>query len=237
MTAAVARGWLGSCGAGGDLDGKPTSCHPGHHRDAVRIAVDGAVGPENDGRVLGGDADDGQLNGRRTSLYREDPGNRPASAVLPDAVRTERDRRMTAGVEEQARAHLGSRMKFLVEKLDAETSASTRESSGGSAMVITPRVTLSLPRTLPSPNMCLVSNVTDDPAGSIAYRPAGGACTAVLVVDMTAVPSWWIGAREQGAVALRESPGPEHALRSGRSRCSRRPEVSFASRTDRIPPA
>src|ERR1700732_5309177 len=78
----------------------------------------------------------------------------------------------------------GSRMRFLVEKLDAGTSASTRESSGGSAMVITPRGTLSLPRTLPSPNMCLVTNVTDDPAGSMAYRPAGGACIAVLRVDM-----------------------------------------------------
>ncbi len=65
-------------------------------------------------------------------------------------------------------------------------------------MVITPRVTLSLPRTLPSPNMCLVTNVTDDPAGSMAYRPAGGACTAVLVVDMTAVPFMWDqGARSQ----------------------------------------
>src|ERR1700689_1578833 len=79
-------------------------------------------------------------------------------------------------------------MRFLVEKLDAETSASTRESSGGSAMVITPRVTSSPPRTWPSPNMCLVTNVTDDPAGSMAYRPAGGACTVVLVVDMTAAP-------------------------------------------------
>ena len=89
-------------------------------------------------------------------------------------------------------------MMFLVEKLDAETSASTCESSGGSAIVITPRVTLSLPRTLPSPNMCLVTNVTDDPAGSMAYRPAGGACTAVLVVDMTAVPFMWDqGARSQ----------------------------------------
>jgi hypothetical protein len=39
----------------------------------VRMAVDGAIGPEDDGRVLGGDADNGQLNGHRTSLYREDP--------------------------------------------------------------------------------------------------------------------------------------------------------------------
>jgi hypothetical protein len=86
-------------------------------------------------------------------------------------------------------------------------------------MVITPRVTLSLPRTLPSPNMCLVANVTDDPAGSMAYRPAGGACTAVLVVDMTAVPFVWDQGREKpGAVALAESPGAEHVLRSGRSR-------------------
>src|ERR1700683_2415364 len=82
-------------------------------------------------------------------------------------------------------------MIFLVDKLDAATSASTRESSGGSAMVITPRVSLRVPRTLPSPNMCLVSNETDDRAGSMAYRPAGGACTAVLVVDMTVIPSWW----------------------------------------------
>src|ERR1700677_52336 len=82
-------------------------------------------------------------------------------------------------------------MGFLVEKLDAEISASTRESSGGSAMVITPRVTLSPPRTWPSPNMCLVTNVTADPAGSMAYRPTGGACTAVLVVDMTAAPFGW----------------------------------------------
>src|SRR6266567_1486358 len=35
------RGWLGSGGARGDLDGKPARCHPGQHRDAVRIAVDG----------------------------------------------------------------------------------------------------------------------------------------------------------------------------------------------------
>src|SRR5580704_11165302 len=93
-------------------------------------------------------------------------------------------------------------MRFLVEQLDAETSASTRESSGGSAMVITPRVTLSLPRTWPSPNMCLVTNVTDDPAGSMAYRPAGGACPAVLVVDMTAAPFRMGSRREKpGAVA------------------------------------
>src|SRR5271169_7178294 len=97
-------------------------------------------------------------------------------------------------------------MRFLVEKLDAEISASTRESSGESAMVIRPRVTLSLPRTLPSPNMCLVTNVTDDPAGSMAYRPAGGACTAVLGVDMTAVPSL----SDQG----REKPGPVASARS-----------------------
>src|SRR5258705_11670838 len=79
-------------------------------------------------------------------------------------------------------------MRFLVEKLAAETSASTRESSGGSAMVITPRVTVSLPRTLPSPNMCLVTNETDDPAGSEAYRPAGGAFSAVLVVHLSEAP-------------------------------------------------
>jgi hypothetical protein len=102
-------GWLGSGGTRGDLDGKSARCHPGHHRDAVRIAVDGAIDPEDDRRALRRDAVDGQLNG----------------------------------------------------------------------------VTLSLPRTLPSPNTCLVTNVTDDPAGSMAYRPAGGACTAVLAVDMT----------------------------------------------------
>jgi len=38
--------------ARGDLDGKPARCQPGHHRDAVRIAVDGAIGPEDD-RALG----------------------------------------------------------------------------------------------------------------------------------------------------------------------------------------
>jgi hypothetical protein len=91
----------------------------------------------------------------------------------------------------------GSR-EFLVEKLDAEIlGLSHNMSSGGSAMVITPRVTLSLPRTLPSPNMCFVANVTDDPAGSMAYRPAGGACTAVLVVDITAVPFLWDQWREK----------------------------------------
>jgi len=46
-------GWLGSGGARGDLDGKPARCQPGHHRDAVRIAVDGAPGPEDDRRALG----------------------------------------------------------------------------------------------------------------------------------------------------------------------------------------
>jgi hypothetical protein len=53
--------------------GKSARCHPGHHRDAVRIAVDGAISPEDDRRALGRDAVDGQLNGRRTSLYGEDP--------------------------------------------------------------------------------------------------------------------------------------------------------------------
>src|ERR1700749_4880434 len=43
-------GWLGSGGACGDLDRKPASCHPGHHRDGMRIAVDGAIGPEDDRR-------------------------------------------------------------------------------------------------------------------------------------------------------------------------------------------
>jgi hypothetical protein len=62
--------WLGSGGVRGDLDGKSARCHPGHHRDAVRIAVDGAIGPEDDDRALGRDADDGQLDGRRTSLLR-----------------------------------------------------------------------------------------------------------------------------------------------------------------------
>ena len=114
MTGCGDTGWLGSCGARGDLNGKSARCHPGHHRDAVRIAVDGAIGPDDDRRVLGRDAVDGQLNGRR-------------------------------------------------------------------------------------------------------WWPAGGACTAVLVVDMTPIPSWWIGAREPGAVALPESPSPEHVLRSGRS--------------------
>ena len=109
MVGCCEMGRLGSGGARGDLDGKSARCHPGHHRDAVRIAVDGAIGPEDDRRALGGDADDGQLNGRRTSLYCEDPGNRPASPVLPDAVGAERDRRMTAGVEEQSGTDLGIR--------------------------------------------------------------------------------------------------------------------------------
>src|ERR1700689_259150 len=102
MTGCRDKGWLGSGGARGDLDGKPARGQPGHHRDAVRIAVDGALGLEDDGRVLGGDAGDGQLNRRSASLYREDPGNRPASRVLPGAGGAERDRRMTAGVKEQA---------------------------------------------------------------------------------------------------------------------------------------
>jgi hypothetical protein len=123
------------------------------------------------------------------SLYGEDPGNRPASPVLPDAVGTERDRRMLAGVEEKAGAHLGIAHEV-----------SGRETGRGD-LGLYPRVlrrigdgdhaavTLSLTRTVPNPNVCLVTNVTDDPAGSMAYRPAGAACTAVLVVDMTAVPS------------------------------------------------
>src|SRR5580698_1832094 len=192
MVGCCDKGWLGSGGARGDLDGKPAPGHPGHHRDAVRVAVHGALGPEDDRRVLGGDTGDGQLNGRRTSLYREDPGNRPASRVLSGCCRSG-----TRSPDDGGRGRtVGNgpgdpRMRFLVEKHDAETSASTRESSGGSAMVITPRVTLSPPRTLPGPNMCLVTNVTDDPARSMAYRPAGGACTAALVVDMTAAPFVW----------------------------------------------
>jgi hypothetical protein len=31
----------------------------------------------------------------------------------------------------------------------------------------------------------------------MAYRPAAGACTAVLVVDMTAVPFMWDQEREE----------------------------------------
>src|SRR5258708_36543794 len=100
-------GWLGSGGARGDLDGKPARCQPGHHRDAVRIAVDGRPGPEDDRRALGQDVGQDQLNGRRMSLYDEGPGNRPGFPVLPDAAGTERDRRMMADVEEQAGAHLG----------------------------------------------------------------------------------------------------------------------------------
>jgi hypothetical protein len=53
----------------------------------------------------------------------------------------------------------------------------------------------------------------------IIVMPAGGACTAVLVVDMTAVPFVWDQGREKpGAVALAESPRAEHVLRSRRSR-------------------
>jgi len=35
----------------------------------------------------------------------------------------------------------------------------------------------------------------------MAYRPAGGACTALLVVDMTAVPFMW----DQGASSPEQS--------------------------------
>jgi hypothetical protein len=44
----------------GDPDGQPACCHPGHHRDPVRIAVDGAIGPEDDRRALGPDVGDGR---------------------------------------------------------------------------------------------------------------------------------------------------------------------------------
>jgi hypothetical protein len=112
---------------------------------------------------------------------------------------------MMADVEEQARAHLG---------IPHEVSG--RETSRGDLghyPGVLRRIgdgdhaagALSLPRPLPSANMCLVTNMTDDPAGSMADRPAGGGCTAVLVVDMTAVPSWWDQGREKpGAVALAE---------------------------------
>ena len=87
----------------------------------------------------------------------------------------------------------------------------------------------SLPRTLLSPKMCLVTNVTDDPVGSMAYRPTDGACTAVLVVGMTAVPFMWDqGVGSPGAVAPAKSPSAEHVLRNGRSRPSRRPEPPLA---------
>ena len=84
-------GWSGSRRARGDRDAEMACRHPGHHRDAVRIAVDGAIGLDDDRHVLGRDAVDGQLNGRRMSLYGEDPGNRPASPVLPDAVLRSRE--------------------------------------------------------------------------------------------------------------------------------------------------
>jgi hypothetical protein len=36
-----------------DLGGESARCQPGHHRDAVCIAVYGATGPEDDRRALG----------------------------------------------------------------------------------------------------------------------------------------------------------------------------------------
>ena len=78
-------------------------------------------------------------------------------------------------------------------------------------MTRTPLITVSVPRTGASPNMCLIANATDDPAGSRAYRPAGGACRAVMGVDMAGRARARPGRGAAGRVAARAniflSPG------------------------------
>jgi hypothetical protein len=103
---------------------------------------------------------------------------RPFTVSTPSTVQalplrwTLAERNATAGWRPASRNSRdrtwGSRMKFLVENEAEETSAVTLDCSAGSATVSSPRVTANVPRTRASPNMCLVTKVTDELAGSMA---------------------------------------------------------------------